>query len=97
MVRWTHTSKLDLMQIYNYIAKDSIYYAKKVVSDIIDKSENLDIFPNMGRIVEEMNEEDLKEIIVYSYRLIYRIVEDGVNVIAIAHCKQNLTNDMLGD
>jgi plasmid stabilization system protein ParE len=29
MVRWSYTSKADLLQIYNYIAKDSIYYAKK--------------------------------------------------------------------
>ena len=97
MVRWTYTSKLDLKQIYNYIAKDSLYYAKKVINDIVEKSEQLDMFPNIGRKVEEVNEEELKEIIIYSYRLIYRIVEDGVNIVALVHCRQNLTSDMLGD
>lgn len=64
MVRWSNTSKLDLHQIYDYIAKDSVYYAKKVVNDIIDKSEYLELFPNIGRKVEEINDNDLKEIII---------------------------------
>lgn len=38
MVRWTYTAKLDLLRIYDYISKDSVYYAKKVVNDIVDKS-----------------------------------------------------------
>ena len=95
MVRWSYTSKLDLLQIYNYIAKDSVYYAKKVVNDIVDKSDYLASFPNMGRKVEEMDDSNLREIIVYSYRMIYRIVEDDVNVLAIVHCKRALTSDML--
>ncbi len=95
MVRWSSTSKLDLHQIYDYIAKDSVYYAKKVVNDIIDKSEYLELFPNTGRKVEEISNNDLKEIIIYSYRMIYKVVEDGINILAIVHWRRNLTGDML--
>ncbi|HEY5586599.1 MAG TPA: type II toxin-antitoxin system RelE/ParE family toxin [Ruminiclostridium sp.] len=96
MVRWTYTSKADLLQIYNYISRDSIYYAKKVVNDIVDKSENLDTFPCMGRKVEELEDENLREIVVYSYRMIYRIAENNdIHVLAIVHCKRNLTKDIL--
>jgi plasmid stabilization system protein ParE len=83
MVRWSYTSKADLLQIYNYIAKDSIYYAKKVVNDIVDKSEYIDLFPNIGRNLEEIDEVNVREIIVYSYRMIYRIVDDGINILTI--------------
>jgi toxin ParE1/3/4 len=95
MVRWTYTSKIDLLQIYNYIAKDSGFYAKKVVNDIVDKSDYLANFPNLGRKVEEMDDDNLREVIVYSYRMIYRVVEDGVNILAIVHCKRTLTGEML--
>ena len=95
MVRWTYTSKLDLLQIYNFIAKDSTYYAKKVVNDIVDKSDYLTSFPNLGRKVEEIDDDKLREVIVYSYRMIYRIVEDGVNILAIIHSKRTLTGEML--
>lgn len=95
MVRWTYTSKLDLLQIYNYIAKDSVYYAKRVVNDIVEKSDYLASFPNLGRKVEEIDDDNLREVIVYSYRMIYRVVEDGVNILAIVHCKRALTGEML--
>lgn len=95
MVRWSYTSKLDLLQIYNYIAKDSEHYAKKVVNDIVDKSEYLGVFPNMGSRVEEFDEDNLKEIVIYSYRMIYRIIDDGVNILAIVHCKRSLSSEML--
>jgi toxin ParE1/3/4 len=97
MVRWSYTSKLDLLQINNYIAKDSIYYAKKVVNDIINKTEDIAVFPNMGSKVEEIEEKGLRQIVIYSYRVIYRIVEDDINILAIVHCKRNLTNDMIED
>jgi toxin ParE1/3/4 len=84
-----------LLQIYNYIAKDSGFYAKKVVNDIVDKSDYLANFPNLGRKVEEMDDDNLREVIVYSYRMIYRVVEDGVNILAIVHCKRTLTGEML--
>ncbi len=69
MVRWTYTSKEDLLQTYNYTSRDSIYYAKKAVNDIVDRSENLDIFLSMGRKVEELEDDNLREIIIYSYRM----------------------------
>lgn len=49
----------------------------------------------MGRIVEEMNDENLREIIVYSYRLIYKIVNNDIHIITIAHCKRGLTDETL--
>lgn len=97
MVRWSYTSKMDLLQIYNFISKDSVYYAKKVVNDIVDKSEYLAMFPNMGRTVEEIGEEDVKEIVIYSYRMIYRVVKEGINVLAIVHGKRKLTSGMLDE
>lgn len=95
MVRWTHTSKLDLMQIFRYIAKDSVYYAKKVANNIIDKADYLADFPNMGRKIEEIDDDNLREIIVYSYRVIYRVDEDDVNILTIVHCKRDLIDGIL--
>ena len=51
MVEWSGPAKRDLKQIYDYIAHDSKYYAKKVVRNIVDKTETLEPFPNAGRMV----------------------------------------------
>ena len=97
MVRWSYSSKRDLHQIYEYIAQDSEFYAKKVINDIVDRSEYLGDFPNMGRKVEEFDDEGLREVIVYSYRLIYRVAVDGVNIIAIVHSSRNLASQTLNE
>jgi toxin ParE1/3/4 len=60
MVRWSGPARMDLKQIHDYIAKDSRYYAKNVVQRIVEKAEELVDFPEIGRIVPEMDEYDLE-------------------------------------
>ncbi|MFH1674481.1 MAG: type II toxin-antitoxin system RelE/ParE family toxin [Pseudomonadota bacterium] len=40
---------------YDYIARDSKFYAAKVSQDIVEKSERLNDFPEIGRIVPVMD------------------------------------------
>jgi len=54
LVRWSKPARLDLKQIYDYIARDSKFYAKKVSLEIVAKSEELNSFPEIGRIVPEI-------------------------------------------
>ncbi len=61
----------DLKQIYDYIAKDSRYYATNVVENVVSKAENLDEFPEIGRVVPEISDKNVRELIIYSYRLIF--------------------------
>ncbi len=78
MVKWSVPAKRDLRQIYNYISGDSKYYARQVVEKIVDKSELLEDFPEIGRIVPEVGEPDVRELFVYSYRLIYEVTQDCI-------------------
>jgi toxin ParE1/3/4 len=48
-------AKADLKRIFAYIAEDSKYFAKQVVRDIVKKSETLNDFPEIGRIVPELD------------------------------------------
>ena len=70
MVIWSIPAKQDLKKIYDYIARDSKYYAEKVSQDILERSEKTNEFPEIGRIVPEIGEVNIREVIVYSYRLI---------------------------
>jgi len=54
VVEWTAPAKLDLKDVHDYIARDSRYYAQKVSQDIVDKSEKLEYFPEIGRVVPEI-------------------------------------------
>ena len=89
MVRWTSPAKRDLKRIYDYIAEDSVFYAKKVVEDIVSRSEILENLPEIGRMVPELGNPDIRELIVYSYRLVYRIKEGNVQILTIIHGKRD--------
>ena len=89
MVKWTTPAKHDLKQIHDYIARDSKFYAKKVSLEIVEKSEKLTTFPEIGRIVPEIGEPTIREIFIYSYRLIYEILSDKIAILALIHGKRN--------
>jgi toxin ParE1/3/4 len=92
MVIWSTPARNDLKQIYDYIAKDSKYYATNVVEKIITKAENINEFPEIGRVVPEIGDENVRELIIYSYRLIYEVVPDNVQILAIIHGKRDFSS-----
>ncbi len=89
MVKWTAPAKRDLRKIHEYIAEDSKYYAKRVTDDIIAKTEKLNDFPEMGRMVAELQEKNIREVIIYSYRLLYEIKPKKIEILAIIHGKRD--------
>ena len=44
----------------------------------------------MGRIVPELNDPDIREIFVYSYRLIYQIEDGTIVFVAVVYGKRLL-------
>ncbi|MBI4725794.1 type II toxin-antitoxin system RelE/ParE family toxin [candidate division TA06 bacterium] len=89
MVKWTIPAKRDLRLIFDYIALDSKFYARKVAFEIIEKTENLKFFPEIGRVVPEIGDPRIREIIVYSYRLVYEISAKKIEILALIHAKRN--------
>lgn len=69
MVKWAAPAKADLKKIFAYIAEDSKYYARRVVQNIVEKTEALNDFPEIGRMVPEVNEKNIRELMIYSYRM----------------------------
>jgi addiction module RelE/StbE family toxin len=84
-VVWLGAAADDLDEIAAYIAADSSRYAGIVTEKILAAARELADFPNMGAIVSEWNDESYRQRIVYSYRLIYRIKQDQVEVLTVIH------------
>jgi toxin ParE1/3/4 len=95
LVGWSKPARLDLKQIYDYIARDSKFYAKKVSLEIVAKSEELNSFPEIGRIVPEIGDPNVREIFIYSYRLIYEILPNKVDILALIHSKRNFLRELI--
>ena len=84
-VEWLDRANIDLIEIYNYISKDSLYYASKTVTEILKKVEYLYMFPYMGRKVLEYQNEDYRELIYKSYKIIYEIDSSTIYIHRIWH------------
>jgi len=84
-LRWTPQALDDIEAICKFIARDSDYFAHLFANKVIEKAKTLEAFPNAGRIVPESNQEMIREIFHGSYRIIYRIREDEIEVLTVHH------------
>ena len=91
-LEWSEEALEDIESIATYIEKDSPTYAKSVVSKFFEKAEILQEFSELGRKVPEFNDKTIREIFVYSYRLIYRLSKEKILIVAIVHGKRLLEN-----
>jgi toxin ParE1/3/4 len=89
VIIWSEPAREDLQHIYDFIANDSSRYAKKVVDEIIEKSEQLKNFPNIGRVVPEIDDDSVREVFIYSYRMMYQVSDESIKILALVHFKQN--------
>jgi len=89
-LEWSEEALEDIESIATYIEKDSLTYAKSVVSKFFEKAEILKDFSELGRKVPELNDVNIREIFVYSYRLIYKLDENTVLFVAVVHGKRLL-------
>lgn len=82
---WTKQALSDVENITEYIAKDSNYYAKTFVEKIFTSVTRLEVFPESGRVVPELNDLCIREIILGNYRIIYRVNSKIVEILTVYH------------
>lgn len=91
-VKWSPEAAEDLESIAEYIARDSEFYARSVVYKILAVSRKIPEQPMIGRIVPEIGAKEIRERFVYSYRLVYRVQNRNILIVAIIHGKRLLEN-----
>ena len=84
-VRWTPQAADDLEAICLFVARDSPPLAAALADRILRATDRLVSFPRSGRVVPELGVDSLREVIVSSYRIIYRIQKDEVHLLTVHH------------
>lgn len=84
-INWTMQALEELADIHAYLSGNSEKYAEFTIDSILESVSQLEAFPFSGRIVSEMNIQTIREIILLKYRIIYQIIDDKVDIIAIRH------------
>jgi len=91
-VNWTFQAKDDLKNIAEYISIDSKRYAKLQVTRLKIRTRILKNQTRSGKIVPEINQENIRELIEGSYRIIYKIVQENqIDILTIHHSARDLT------
>ncbi len=89
---WTEQAIKNLKNIYDYIAVNSKVYAEQSTKRIVRATENIERFPRMGRVVPELEELGLREVLFQNYRIVYRLTSDEkfVEILAVVHASRDL-------
>ena len=85
LVLWTPTARDCLDEILSFIAAKSPAGASRVLEAVLASAESLADLSERGRVVPETDDESIREIFVFRYRLIYQVSSREVRVLAILH------------
>jgi len=82
-IEWAERAVADLRAIDNYIAADNPAAAERWVGKLIAKAETAARLPMAGRVVPEKGRCDIREVFLRTYRIVYRVREEGIVVLTI--------------
>jgi toxin ParE1/3/4 len=91
---WTARSLSDLEDISDFISKDSIRYAKLTLEKLLESAKMIERNQKIGRIVPELNQNDIREIITGDYRIIYQVINAELSyILSIHHSSRLFSNN----
>jgi toxin ParE1/3/4 len=81
-VQWYDQALEGLEDLLDYVAQDNPSAAKRLHAKVIEKTDLLSDFPNLGRVPPEVGD-PFRELYVKPLRLIYLPEEETVTIIAV--------------
>jgi addiction module RelE/StbE family toxin len=96
-VHWTQEAKIQLKEIEAYIAQDSPRVARQTITRLVRRCGQLVELPHSGRVVPEFNRDDLRELLVHPYRVVYRVKADQnqVDIVTLWHYRRLLPREAI--
>jgi plasmid stabilization system protein ParE len=92
---WSKLALLDLENIYDFIARDSPFYAQKTAESLLISVELLSTFPELGRNVPEYSKKNIREIIEGNYRIFYLYTKKNIFIIRVHHAARKIKKQKL--
>lgn len=88
-VVWASSALKDIESIAEYISRDSSDQAALFVSRILELADQLEYFPQAGRVIPEIRNKNCRELIYGAYRLMYRISRKEIWITGVSHAARN--------
>ena len=81
-----------LDDVVSYIAQDSRPAAERLLIQALEAASSLDVFSERGRMVPELDQPNVRQLLVHRYRLIYEVTPDEVQILAFVHGARRITS-----
>ena len=89
MIKWSNRGTLRLRQCRDYIAAESCDWATawRWEDKVLESVEHLSDFPESGVVVRELCRNDIRQILLGDYRIIYRVKAQQCEIISVRHSR----------
>ena len=97
-VVWTAVAIRDAEEILDFVQADSATAAGKLLGRLRKRAETLESFPLRGRRIPELEDlhlPQIRELLEAPYRLIYRVENREVSVLAVLDGRRHLEDLLL--
>ena len=85
-VKWNEEALSDIDEIAEFIAVDSITYAMIQTEKFFESVNVLSKNPFLGKIVPELNENNVRQLVEGNYRIVYEIKnKTTIEVLCVLH------------
>ena len=96
-IRWSTRTMRDLDQIATYIARDNPQAAHKWITKLRKTAENAARMPLAARIVPEIQRDDVREVFLRRYRIVYGVRDDHIFVFTVFGGGKQLSDDTVSE
>ena len=93
-VKLSRSARSDIRDIVRYISIDDPDQALRFGQFLIQHTKSLGRFPELGRVIPELDDHSIREIIVRTYRIVYRVNQEkrAIEVIRFWHASRGSPN-----
>ena len=92
-IYWTDRALSDLEAIADYISRDNPRAAERWVMKLVSAAEDAAAMPRAGRRVPEVAPEDVREVLLRSYRVVYRVKSKRIEILTVFEGHRLLGDD----
>ena len=83
ILSWTLRAKKDLIEIGRFIAKDKPSAARNWVEKLRQRARKTMDMPLLGRKVPEIDRDDIREVFLGNYRIVYLVAENRIIILTV--------------
>jgi toxin ParE1/3/4 len=94
-VVWSSLADRQVTEAVAFIASDRPVAARRWLEGLLDQVRSLATFPDSGRVVPELEQDDIRELFLDPYRVVYRRCTDLVEIVTVWHMRREFPVDAL--